>query len=65
MELWVRATDFATITMKQDAANEGHRPLTERSPTASQGASMKQRTLRRTGITGNDVSLDDKQQTGL
>jgi hypothetical protein len=50
--------------MKQEAGNEGRRPLTERSPTPSRGGSMKYRTLGRTGIEDSELTLDDERQTG-
>jgi hypothetical protein len=57
--------DSGAITTKQEAGNEGRRPLAERSPTASKGRSMKYRTLGRTGIGGGDVPLDDERPAGL
>jgi hypothetical protein len=34
-------------------------------PNASEGSSMKYRTLGRTGIEGGEVSLDDERRSGL
>jgi hypothetical protein len=65
MELPERATDSVTVTTTQEAGNEGRRPLTECSPTASEGRSMKYRTLGRTGIGDGDMPLDDERPTGL
>jgi hypothetical protein len=62
MEIPERATDSGAVTTKQEAGNEGRRPLTDR----LQGRrSMKYRTLGRTGIEDGDVALDDERQTGL
>ena len=65
MEIPECATDSGAITTKQEAGNEGHRALIERSPTASKGGSMKYRTLGRTVIKGGDVPLDDEWPTEL
>ncbi|GAB2840902.1 hypothetical protein GCM10027176_50920 [Actinoallomurus bryophytorum] len=39
--------------------------IADHSPNASEGRSMKYRTLGRTGIEDGDVPLDDERRTGL
>ncbi|MBE1484439.1 hypothetical protein [Plantactinospora soyae] len=39
--------------------------VTEQTPTASRGRSMKYRTLGRAGIEGGGLPLDDERPTGL
>jgi hypothetical protein len=63
MKVPERATDSVTVTTTQEAGNEGRRPLTECSPTASKGE--KYRTLGRIGIEDGDMPLDDERPTGL
>ena len=47
--------------MKQEAGNEGRRPLTG----PLQGETHEYPTLGRTGIEGGDVPLDDERPAGL
>jgi hypothetical protein len=57
--------DSGTVTTKQEAGNDGRRPLTERlQGERGERRSMKYRTLGRTRIEGGEVSLDDERLSG-